>query len=356
MTRLASPLALALLLAAGCAKNIDPGETDDSSSSTVGAGEATIDATSQTDWVFLDFGSSQVVNPSDPADSTEWDLGLRRYVAQINGGASGTGGMEVVPMPAVDYNTSLDEPTEGWITDEPDADADGDLEYALDSWWEYDTDTHQVTPAEIIYVVRTVERDLIKLEFTAYYDAAGTPGYVQLHWGALSDEVVDDTGDTDTTPDDTVNCTEDTERLTSEDQGDGVTSTQASTNTLDDYVCFDFETGEQVTEGWDMALQKWTFPTTAEVALLEGEDFDALTQAPADGYLTDPDHNGEAFEDWYDYDATEHTMEPEDIVYVVHTTDGGYYKLQFTGYYPDGDTDQPGYPTFRWAAVDAPAE
>ncbi len=353
MTNMAQPTTLLLLLATSCAKSLDPGDKDDTDSgSDVSTGEAVINATSQTDWVYLDLESSTMVEPATPEDSTEWDLGFRRYKVMINGGVSGTGEMEAVPMPAVDYNTQLEEPTSGWVTDIADADGDGDNEYALDSWFLYDSSTHEVTPAETIFVIRTVEKGLYKFEFLAYYDAAGTPAYIHVHWGPLSDEYVEDTGDTDTDTD--VACTTDASRL-STTEADGVYTTQAYTGDEDEYVCFDFDGNGLVTEDWDMTMVKWTWPTNAEVAELEGEDFDALTVAPADGYVSDPDLEGDCFEDWYDYDSTKHILVPWDKVYVVHTTSDAYYKMQVLSYYPEGDHKQPHWPSFRWAAIEAPA-
>ncbi len=342
-----------LWLGAGCAKSLDPGDKDDTDAgSEVSAGEAVVNATSQTDWVYLDLESSSMVTPATPEDSTEWDLAFRRYKVALNGGVSGTGGMEAVPLPGVDYNTELEEPTEGWITDEPDADGDGDMEYALDSWFDYDSDTHEVTPADTIFVLRTVEGGLMKFEFLAYYDEAGTPAYIHVHWGPLSDEFVEDTGDPDT--DDGPTCTTDSSRL-STSEADGVYTTQAYTGDEEELVCFSFADGGLVEEGWDMSMIKWTWPSTAQVAELEGQDFDALTTAPADGYVSDPDLEGDCFEGWYDYDSTEHILVPYDKVYVVHTADDAYYKMQVVTYYPDGDHDLPHWPTWKWAPVEAPA-
>ncbi len=352
MTRTTLPTTLLLLLVTGCAKSLDPGDKDDTGTgSEVSAGEAVINATSESNWVYLDLESATMVTPATPEDSDEWDLGFRRYKVMLNGGVSGTGQMQAVPMPGVDYNTDLEEPTEGWITDEPDADGDGDMEYALDSWFDYDSDSHEVTPADTIFVLRTVEGGLLKFEFLGYYDDAGTPAYVHVHWGPLSDEFIEDTGDT--TPDE-VSCTADSSRLTTT-ESDGVFTTQAYTGDETEQVCFDFTSGGLVSDGWDMTMVKWTWPTTAEVAELEGEDFDALTVAPADGYVSDPDLEGDCFEDWYDYDSTEHILVPYDKVYVVHTDDDTYYKLQVLTYYPEGDHDLPHWPTWKWAPIDAPA-
>ena len=342
----------ALLLISGCAKSLDPGDKDDTgSASELGAGEAIINATSQEDWVYLNLESSSMVTPATPEDSTEWDLGFRRYKVMLNGGVSGSGGMEAVPMPGVDYNTQLEVPTEGWLTDEPDADGDGDMEYALDSWFDYESSTHEVTPKDTIFVIRTADGALVKFEFLAYYDDAGTPAYVHVHWGPLADEFVDDTGDT--TPDET-GCTSDSSRLTTT-EADGVYTTQAYTGDEEELVCFEFASGGLVTENWDMSMIKWTWPSTAEVAELEGEDFDAMTTAPTDGYVSDPDLEGDGFEAWYDYDSTDHTLVPYDKVYVVHTAADTYYKMQVVTYYPDGDHDMPHWPTWRWAPIEAPA-
>lgn len=346
---------LSLLPLVACAPSIAPDTTDTGgSASEVTAGEAWIDATSSSDWAWLDLvAGATVEEPANPADSDVWDLGLRRQAIQINGGVSGTGGMEVVPLAGVDYNTAIEAPTEGWITDQADADDDGDLEYAFDSWFEYDSGTHQLAAADITWVVKAVGGELFKLRVLDYYDEAGTSGMIHLRWGPLSDVVEEDTGDTgDTGTGEQLACTTDPTRVTSEEAA-GVTTTTLSTAETDDWVCFDFGAGRVDTAN-DLAMQKWTAITSGEVATLPGQDFAALTQAPANGYVAD-DGTGSAFGDWYDYDGTSHLILPKDLVFVLHTAGGAWYKLKFTSYYPaDGDTTKPHHPTFLWAPVSAP--
>lgn len=342
-----------LLLLLSCAPSIDPGGGDTGASSQVAAGDAVIDASSETEWVYLDLGGAQVVEPANPDDSDEWDLALRRYKAKINGGVSGTADMAVVPYFATDYDTALQEPTEGWVTDQADADADGDPEYALDTWFAYDADTHQVTPADVIYVVRDAAGDLAKLQFLAYYDEAGSPGYVHLRWGALSDTGGGDTG-TGGTTEVPFSCSADASSLVNTDLGDGVALTQLYTGDVKSWMCWSFASAGLVSEGWDLAMQKWDYRAgESQVAVLPGQDFDALTQAPADGWLSDTEDDP-VMEDWYVYNKTEHTLDPDDIVYVFKTATGGYYKLKLTTYYPGGDTEQPHWPAFKWAAIAAP--
>jgi hypothetical protein len=112
-----------------------------------------------------------------------------------------------------------------------------------------------------------------------------------------------------------------------------------------------------VPDAWDLAMKKWDFRTGAtEVVLLPKEDFDALTIAPADGYVTDTE-DASVFEDWYVYDTVRHVLYPADVVYVIHTGDGAYWKMQLTTYYPpSGDKKQPHWPAWKWAPLAPPAE
>ena len=71
-------------------------------------------------------------------------------------------------------------PEDGWRSDEGDADDDGVPEYALLDWYDYDYDTHELSPAERRWVVRTTEGAFFELGFESYYDAAGTPARIRL--------------------------------------------------------------------------------------------------------------------------------------------------------------------------------
>ena len=49
-----------------------------------------------------------------------------------------------------------------WITDEEDADGDEKPEYAFDSWFDYDLATHILSPADLVYILRTVENNYFR--------------------------------------------------------------------------------------------------------------------------------------------------------------------------------------------------
>ena len=347
-----------LFFALACAPSIDPGGEESGGGSDVQSGEAVVDATSETDWVYLDLAGARIVSPATPSDSTEWDLALRRYKAAINGGISGTADMAVVPYFKTPYDTVLEAPTGGWVTDVADADADGDPEYALDTWFAYDTDTHEVTPADVIFVVRDRSGELVKLQFLAYYDEAGSPGYVHLQWGGLDDQ--SGTGEDGGSEEIPFTCSSDSSTLTNTDLGGGVTQTQVYTGSVKEWMCWSFAAsglvgGDGSNAGWDLSMQKWDFRTgVSQVAVLPKQDFDALTQAPAKGWLTDTDDKL-VFGDWYVYDTKAHTLNPADLVFVVQTAEGRYFKMKFLTYYPpSGDTKQPHWPAWKWAEVLAP--
>lgn len=350
-------LSLPLFLA--CAASIAPDGNDSGSAGSLASGDAVIDATSETDWVYLDLSEAALVTPDNPDDSTTWDLGLRRYKVKINGGISGTADMAVVPYFETDYNTALAEPTDGWVTDQPDADGDGDPEYALDTWFDYDSDTHQVTPADVIYVVRDATGELVKLQFLDYYDDAGTPGFVHIRWGALADEQEDPTGDGGA--DDERTCSSDTSLVSTTDLGDGLFQTRAYTATEGVEVCFSFsdaagEGSGSVTQDWDLSWFKWDIQGgDTEIAILPKQDFASLIQAPADGYLTDTEKEL-VLVDWYVYDPELHILLPADEVYVLHTADDRYWKMQILSYYPEDDTEykSPHWPLWQWAEIAAP--
>jgi|GEM_PF-3780203 len=59
------------------------------------ARELDIDASSQTDWAYVNLARGRVVSVSDPATSSAWDLAFKRF-SKLNGGASGAGGAEAV--------------------------------------------------------------------------------------------------------------------------------------------------------------------------------------------------------------------------------------------------------------------
>jgi len=87
-----------------------------------------------------------------------------------------------------------------------------------------------------------------------------------------------------------------------------------------------------------------------QALFLEGQDYDALLEAPSEGYMSDGDTL--VLEDWYSYNYIEHTLAPNDYVYVIKGWDDDYYKLEFLGYYDDAGTS--GMVSFQYDMIAAP--
>ena len=130
-----------------------------------------LDATSEEAWVGLDLDTSEIVDP----EGETWDLAARRFEIKVNGGVSGDGSVEVV-----EADETGTPPVDGWMTDEPDADDDGIPEYALLNWYDYNFDTHVLTPVDTAWWIRTTEGQFVQLEILSYYDDAGTSARYQL--------------------------------------------------------------------------------------------------------------------------------------------------------------------------------
>jgi hypothetical protein len=104
------------------------------------------------------------------------------------------------------------------------------------------------------------------------------------------------------------------------------------------------------TNGWDLSAKRFEIfvnggssnpAGVVRVAVLKDQDFDALVQAPAAGYLQDgaqPVFN-EVEGGWYYYDLGVHRLiTREDLTYVVQTSAGAYKKLKMLSYYDEAGT------------------
>jgi hypothetical protein len=114
---------------------------------------------------------------------------------------------------------------------------------------------------------------------------------------------------------------------------------------------------------WELSFQRFTIAMnggggglgSVEAAVLVDTDFDAMTQAPADGYHQDGSEGVFTVIEggWYYYDLGKHKLTAKsELMYVIHSTDGAYFKVKMLGYYDAAGT--PANPSFRWAKIAAP--
>ncbi len=158
--------------------NVDEGD---------GTTTTVLDATDYETWVYFELESASTVSVGDPESSQGWDLAFQRYLPKLNGGVSGSGGVEVAVLEGDDFDAITTAPDDGYVTDEPDADEDGVPEYAMAGWYDYDEATHVLSSKDdLVYVLRSVEGGFFKVRIESYYDDAGTPGFMTFRWGAVA--------------------------------------------------------------------------------------------------------------------------------------------------------------------------
>lgn len=201
-----SLIALSTLLAAGCADDLDdsgggpdagsqPGadaaETTSPITSTDngdGSTTTTVDASSESEWVYFSFAGGHV-EPAAPESSSDWDLAFQRFTIRVNGGVSGPGQVEIAFADGADFD-AFTAPADGWVTDEADGNDDGVPEYAFSvvggGWYDYNPSTHVLTAKDRVYAIRKAGGSVARLSIVDYYDEHGSSGHPSFRWAPMA--------------------------------------------------------------------------------------------------------------------------------------------------------------------------
>jgi hypothetical protein len=288
----------------------------------------TVDATSQTEWIGLDLDTRR---QESAATDAKWDVAFQRFHVRSRGGSSGTGGVEVALVPGTDLAKVSQAPQAGYAVDAvdgEDTDTNPDTPFEVgEGWYSYDLATHKLSPRSQVYVVRSDAGAYFKLQFTGYYDAAGTPAMLQLRWGPV--------------------------------QAPGAAELQVSAESSSEWVYLQAGKGVvQVADPatsleWDVAVRRTQFRTNGGVSgqgvggarIAEGTDFASVQHASTVGYALDaqqpvagPPGGGTTapanptLNDWYDYDVNTHVLTPKNRVFLVRTAKGDYARLRINSY------------------------
>lgn len=175
-----------------------------------------------------------------------------------------------------------------------------------------------------------------------------------------------------------------TELVRHTDLGEGVTETLVDGTSREGWVMLDLDRGGAEVEAeletdttWDLAIQRFHLrtnggaggPANVRVAVLDGVEFEDVTQAPSEGWRqdeppTETEIPGEVpmgadipstvisneEDPWYVYDGATHELTPKPRTYVLESTETRYFALAMVDYYSPETADS-GYPTFRWKEV-----
>jgi hypothetical protein len=130
----------------------------------------------------------------------------------------------------------------------------------------------------------------------------------------------------------------------------------------------DVPASEAKTANWDIAFSKTTIAVNGGTsgpgqggALVLEQPFEAVTEAPKDGYKTDQDDTfaipGGSGNSWYKYDMSVHAIRPmADRTLLIKTASGKFAKVQIISYYKGAPeevpTEESSFLTFRFAFAD----
>ena len=136
------------------------------------------------------------------------------------------------------------------------------------------------------------------------------------------------------------------------------------------WAYFSFATGDVVevedaenSEAWDIGFQRTQVklnggisgPGMGSAVMLTETTFEAVTEAPADGYREDTEDTlaivPQSEKGWYIYTGppTHWILPLEGRVFVIKAADGTFAKVQFVGYYKDNENKQDsGFVTFEY--------
>jgi hypothetical protein len=156
-----------------------------------------------------------------------------------------------------------------------------------------------------------------------------------------------------------------------EDLGDGARLLRIDATSKSAQVYVDLDEGVELkpdqafeSNAWELWFKRFEIAMNGggsspqgpvRVAVLKNVDYASLTSAPASGYQQDTSEKVfNAVEGgWYYYDLAVHRLltRPE-LVYVVQTTEGAYFKLRMLDYYDASGT--PASLSLEYAPVAAP--
>lgn len=330
-----------------------------------GSVETLVDASSTTAWSYLDFETGLAVMPMDPQRERTWDIAFQRFKVVSNGGVSGMGGALVARITDTPFANITQAPEDGYLADTPDGEADRDdtpdsaFTNGVDDWYTYDVATHRVSPREdITYIVRTPEMHFFKVQIRAYYDAAGSPGFLRFRWApvlAPASVMVADAGlqsDAGTPVDAAMIDAAMIDAPTPAPIPSDAIRIDASDRA--NLIYFDIDTRSLVTPAdpstdsvWDLAFRRVLVQTNSGSSGMgmggargiEGASYASVTSTETTGFEVDvltasempgtpPSSASPVLGAWFDYDFTTHAVTPKDITYVVRTGTGSFARMR----------------------------
>jgi hypothetical protein len=169
-----------------------------------GVTSGTIDATAggvnnsaDNPYIYVDLRNNMkiAVNDVEARTSTNWDIALKRSSLRTNSGDSGPGNRELAVVQAATLAQVTAAPASGYASDDF-ATADcmlestliGEPQSAFGEWYDYDQNTHVVTPKAEVYVLQRNNGSRTAFRIKAYYGDPANPmrgAFYSVEWKQL---------------------------------------------------------------------------------------------------------------------------------------------------------------------------
>lgn len=170
---------------------------------TGGVTSGTIDATAggtaaaaDNPYVYLDLMAGTKVDLTDTASltSTAWHVAFKRAGIKLNGGDSGPGQVAAAVVNAATLAEVTAAPGALELDDWADpacaliAGPTGEPATVMSTWYDYDAQTHVLTPKAQVWIIRIAPGVLRKLRIETYYGDTANPmrgAFYRVEWAAL---------------------------------------------------------------------------------------------------------------------------------------------------------------------------
>jgi len=148
-------------------------------------------------YIYVDLKSGAKADVTDltSRSSAGWDIALKRSSLRVNGGDSGTGGRTLAVVQAAALADVTAGPATGYTADDfttadcmLDTIPGGEPRSAFGEWYDYDVDTHAVSPKPEVYVVERADGSRTAFRVVTYYGDAASPmrgAFYQVEWKQL---------------------------------------------------------------------------------------------------------------------------------------------------------------------------
>lgn len=354
-----SLLAFVLIAAVGCSNDngAGPGQPDNTASTTWdGVGKFWVtkldaSAVQNTNYAYYSFTTRDIVILTDEQakSSNAWDIAFKKSYIKTNGGFSGPGdakGVNLVTTGIVAENKFSDVgaaelaavQTSQWMTDSYD--------FALDSLWNYNPVTHQLSAKKYVYILSDAAGNLVKFQLLDVIGGSQPPQQGKMVIKYFYQPAA------------------------------GATSVagDAEVDTVDapGGFYFDFSTGQVVTPAdpatstdWDIRIYSYDVYLNGSIfgsgqgaafpvydGLVDRTDFDAVANVNQFGpprWVLDEMQSAFTVSDWYDYNFATHQLTSKKHTYLIQVG-GKNYKVFIVSYY-DQDTQASGHYTVDWAEL-----